>query len=148
MTSGGVGPKDVLSPTPTMQATLLAQPLSTAPASGPTRAAWRAQGLSESAAVDRMRPKCWPFTLPEEVPAFSRGKRTAGIWTERAPGVRRSRRVLTGIPARSGPPLAPARAWRSAARPEHVCENPQPFVLPAVCLGAPVNAFKKCHTRS
>lgn len=108
LTSGCVRPKDVLSPPPVTQATLLAQPLPTAPASGPARAAWRAQGLSESTAVDQMRPKCWPFTPPEEVPAFSKGKCTTGIWTERAPGVCLSHRGLTGIPERNGPPTDPA----------------------------------------
>lgn len=44
LTSGCVGPKDVLSTPPATQAGMLARPLSTAPGSGPARAAWRTQG--------------------------------------------------------------------------------------------------------
>lgn len=136
----------MLSPPPIKQATLLTQPLPIAPASGPARAAWRAQGLSESTAVDQMRPKCWPFTPPEEVPAFSKGKRTASIWTGRAPGICLSHRGLTGIPERNGPPTDPCPGPGAAQRSQNTSvKNHNRFsVLPAVCLGAPVDAFKKC----
>ena len=84
---------------------------------GAHQAAWRAQGRCESTAVDQMRPKRWPFTPPGEATASGKGGYATGIWTERAPGVCLSHRVLTAFPREMASPLTPAPSLMQYSTP-------------------------------